>query len=169
MFRVKDFILMDVIDIKGKKIGFIKDIIIDFNKGEVKGFVISPYNLFLGNRIILKPNIISFNKAMVINGWSKDEFLTFSSIKNMDVKNKYGDIIGIVEDLLFHEFTFKIKGIIVSLGILKNFMIGKKILLINSVILGEKYILNYKDYNKVDFISIPHKLFMEVESHEKNI
>jgi len=106
---------------------------------------------------------------MVINGWSKDEFLTFSSIKNMDVKNKYGDIIGIVEDLLFHEFTFKIKGIIVSLGILKNFMIGKKILLINSVILGEKYILNYKDYNKVDFISIPHKLFMEVESHEKNI
>lgn len=163
MFRVKDFILMDVIDIKGRRIGFIKDVIIDFNRGEVQGFVISSYSLFQRTMSILKQNIVSFNKSMVINGWSKGKFLLFSSIKNMDVKNRYGDIIGITEDILFHEFTFKIKGVVVSSGLLKNFITGKRILLINSVILGEKSILNYKDFSKVDFTSVPHKLSTEVE------
>lgn len=162
MFRIKDFILMDVIDIKGKKIGFIKDVIIDFNKGEVKGFVVSPYSLLRRNISVLKQNIVSFNKAMVINGWSKEKFLLFSNIKNIEVKNRHGDIIGIMEDILFHEFTFKINGIIVSSGFIKNFMTGKRVLLINDIILGEESILNYKDYTKLDFIRLPHKLSEDI-------
>ena len=58
MFRTKDFILMDVINIKGKKIGFINDIIVDFKSGEVKGFVISSYKLFQKTLSVLKEDII---------------------------------------------------------------------------------------------------------------
>lgn len=169
MFRTKDFILMDVVDIKGKKIGFIKDIIIDFHKAQVKGFVISSYKIYQKTLNVLKEDIVSFNKTMVVKRWHKDKFLTFSEVKNRDVKNRYGDIIGILEDMLFHEFTFEIKGIIISSGFIKNFITGKKIILMNSVILGEESILYYKDKSKIDFVSVPHKLSMEVECHEKNI
>jgi uncharacterized protein YrrD len=73
------------------------------------------------------------------------------------------------EDILFHEFTYKIQGLVVSTGFIKNILSGKKILLMNSVILGENAILSISDNSNIDFVSIPHKLFMEVECHEKNI
>ncbi|MCM8710457.1 PRC-barrel domain-containing protein [Clostridium sp. SYSU_GA19001] len=169
MFRSKDFILMDVIDIHGKKIGFVKDIIIDFHNGEVNGVVVSSYRLFQKNINVLRENIISFNKSMVIRGWNKESYLKFSNIKDMDIINKYGDVIGITEDILFHEFTFKIHGIIVSTGLIKNIISGKKILLTNSLILGEKNMLYYKDKSNIDFVSVPHKLFTEVGCYEKDI
>lgn len=169
MFRSKNFILMDVVDIKGRKIGFIKDIIIDFHNGEVKGFVVSSYKLFQKTITVLKNNIISFSKTMIVDGYNKDNYLLFSSIKNMDIINRCGDIVGITEDILFNEFTFKIQGIIVSTGFIKNIIFGKKILLMKSLILGEKSILHCKDKNNVDFLSVPHKLFMEDECYEENI
>lgn len=169
MFRTKDFILMDVADIRGKRIGFIKDIIIDFHNGKVTGFVVSSYKLFQNTINVLRENIVSFNKAMIINGWNKNSYLTFSKIKGMDIINKHGDIIGITEDILFHEFTFKIHGLIVSTGFIKNIIAGKKILLINSIILGERSILHYKDKSNIDFVSVPHKLFTEVECYEEDI
>lgn len=169
MFRSKDFILMDIVDIRGKRIGFIKDIIIDFHKGEVKGFVISSYKLFQKTICVLIKDIVSFNKSMIISKWERDNFLKLSDIKDIDIINKYGDIIGMAEDILFHEFTYKIQGLVVSTGFIKNILSGKKILLMNSVILGENAILNISDNSNIDFVSIPHKLFMEVECHEKNI
>ena len=169
MFRTKDFILMDVVNLKGKKIGFIKDILVDFHKGEVIGFVVSSYKLFQNTICVMKENIVSFNKIMVISKYSKRDSLVFSKIKNMDIINRFGDIVGMAEDMLFQEFTFKINGLVVSTGFIKNLIIGKKILLMNSIILGEENILYYSDRSNVDFISIPHKLFMEEEHHEKII
>lgn len=169
MFRTKDFILMDVVDIKGKKIGFINDIIVDFSRGEVKGFVISTYKLLQKSISVLREDIVSFNRAMVIDKYTKDNFFTFSKVKNMDIINKHGDIIGMSEDILFHEFTFKINGLIVSMGFVKNLLIGKKILLANSIIVGEESILYYSNKNNINFISVPHKLFGEDNYHEKSI
>lgn len=163
MFRSKDFILMDVVDIKGKRIGFIKDIIIDFHNGEVKGFIVSTYKLFQKTISILKKDIVSFNKFMIISRWDKNSYLQLSDIINMDIINKEGDIIGMAEDILFQEFTFKIHGLIVSTGFIKNILSGKKILLMNSVILGENSILNISNSTNVDFVSIPHKFFREVK------
>lgn len=166
MFRSKDFILMDVIDIKGKKIGFIKDILIDFNKGEVIGFEASSYNLFQKSISILRENIISFNKTMVIKGYSKKVFLKFSSFKDMDVISANGEIMGMVEDIIFHEFTFKLQGLILSTGFMKNLIYGKEILLIQSLILGEKSVFHYNPKKNINFLSIPHKLFSEVGTYE---
>jgi uncharacterized protein YrrD len=169
MFRAKDFILMDVIDIKGKKIGFIKDIIIDFNRGFVIGFVVSSYKIFQKTINVLQEHIVSFNKSMVINGYSKCKYITYDEIRNMDIIDRNGEIIGMLEDILFHKFSFKIHGIIISSGLIKNILKGKRILLINGLILGEKSILYYRSNNKIDFTSIPHKLFTEVHYYEKEV
>lgn len=169
MFRTKDFILMDVINIKGKKIGFINDIIVDFKSGEVKGFVISSYKLFQKTLSVLKEDIVSFNKSMVVGKCIKNKFFTFSKIKNIDIINRYGEIIGMTEDILFQEFTFKIQGLVVSTGFIKNLLVGKKILLVNSIIIGDQSILYYSDNVNIDFISVPHKLFEEDNCNEKSI
>lgn len=169
MFRTKDFIMMDVVDIKGKKVGFVKDIIIDFHKGEVNGFVVSTYKLLQKTITVLKEDIVSFNKAMIISSYGKETLLKFSAIKNMDIVNRYGDIIGMVEDILFHEFTFKITGLIVSTGFLKNVLKGKRILLMNTLILGNESILCTSLDSDISFLSVPHKIFTEEECHEENI
>jgi uncharacterized protein YrrD len=106
---------------------------------------------------------------MVIDKIRKNKFFTFSKIKNMDIVDIYGDIIGMAEDILFHEFTFKIKGLVVSTGFIKNLLVGKKILLVKSIIIGEQSILYYSNNAKIDFISVPHKLFAEEKCHEKSI
>jgi len=169
MFRTKDFIMMDVIDINGKKVGFVRDIIIDFHRGEVRGFVVSTYKLMQQTITILKEDIISFNKTMVISNYRKESSLKFSDIKNMDIVNRYGDIIGMVEDILFHEFTFKINGLVVSTGFLKNIIKGKRILLMNSVILGNESILFTSLDNEISFLSVSHRIFTEEECHEESI
>lgn len=167
MFRTKDLILMEVIDIEGNKIGYIKDLIIDFYKKEIKGVVIFSYKLFKGNLKVLKEDIISFNIGMVIRKTTEDNSLQFKDIKNMDTINTQGEIIGIIEDILFDEFTFNIKSILVSSGLIKNFLNGKMVLLIDNVILGEENLLYYGENSKVNLVSVPHKLFTEVECHEK--
>lgn len=169
MFRTKDFILMDVVDIRGKKIGFINDIIVDFKKGDVKGFIVSSYSFFQKTLCVLKEDIVSFNKSMVVSKVIKEKLFTFSKIKGMDIINNSGDIIGMAEDILFHEFTFKIQGLVVSTGFIKNLLVGKKILLVNSFIIGEKSILYYSTKSKMEFISVPHKLFAEEKHNEKSI
>lgn len=169
MFRTKDFLLMDVVDIRGKKIGFINDIIVDFSTGEVKGFVISSYRFLQKSLNVLKEDIVSFNKSMVVSKFVKRNYFTFSKIKNMDIINRYGEILGMAEDILFHEFSFKIHGIVVSTGFIKNLLVGKKILLTNTIIIGEESILNFSNKSNMNFISVPHKLFMDDKNYEKSI
>jgi uncharacterized protein YrrD len=169
MFRAKDFMLMDVVDIRGRKIGFIKDIVIDFHNGVVIGFMVSSYKLFQNTVCVLKEDIVSFNKSMIVNKLTKKQYLGFDNIKNMDIINSHGDIIGMAEDILFKEFTFKIHGVIVSTGFIKNLITGKKILLINNLILGEANILYYINKDNIDFISVPHKLFAGEKHNEKII
>jgi uncharacterized protein YrrD len=106
---------------------------------------------------------------MVINGYSKCKYITFDEIRNMDIIDRNGEIMGMLEDILFHKFSFKIHGIIITSGLIKNILKGKRILLINSLILGEKSILYYRSNNKIDFTSIPHKLFTEVYYYEKEV
>jgi len=153
---------MDVNDINGKNIGFIKDILVDFDEGKVTGFVVSCYKFLRNNVSIFVEDIISFNIDMIVSKINKDRNLKLSEIKNMDIINKFGEIIGITEDILFDKNNFRINGIIVSTGFFRNFTGGKKIILINEIIIGEENILFFGSYNKINFFTIPHKLFMEV-------
>ena len=162
MYRSKDFLLMDVNDINGKNIGFIKDILVDFNKGRIIGFALSCYSFLQNNVSVFVEDIISFNRDMIISKINKNRNLELSQIRNMDIINIFGEIIGIVEEILFDKNSFNINGIIVSTGFFQNFTVGKKIILISEIIIGEENILFFGCYNKINFFTVPHKLFMEV-------
>lgn len=159
---------MDVIDVKGKRLGYINDLLIDFNKEEVIGFDISTSSFLKKDLNVMNENIVSYNYAMVITEVVKGTFLKLNDIKGMDVRDKKGNIIGMVEDVLFNEDTFSIKAIIISAGFLTNFISGKKIVLINELVLGEENLLYNIKNEHLSFSSIPHKLFMEDDLDERN-
>ncbi len=168
MFKSKDFIFMNVVSVDGKKIGFIKDLLIDFNKGKVIGFVISPYKFFHKNLSVLKEDIIYFNKHMVVKKVEKNKYLCLHSFINMDVIDKCSNVFGMVEDITFSCDTFEIKGIIVSSGFITNLLRGKRIMLINELILGEENILYIPNCDESCFKSMPHNFFVEGKADEKN-
>ena len=141
MFKSKDFIFMNVITVEGKKIGFIKDLLIDFNKGKVIGFQVSPYKFFQKNVSVLKEDIVYFNKEMVVKKVENNIYLPLHTLINMDVIDKCRNIFGMVEDITFTYDTFEIKGIIVSSGFIMNLLRGKRIMLVNELMLGEENIL----------------------------
>ena len=159
---------MNVINIKGKRFGYINDLLIDFNKRKVIGFNISTSSFLKKDLNVMNENIVSYNYAMVITEAVKGVFLQLKDIKGMDVRDKKGSIIGMVEDVLFNEETFSIKAIIVSTGFLTNFISGKKIVLINELVLGEENLLYNGENEHLSFSSIPHKLFMEDDLDERN-
>ncbi|HEY8889576.1 MAG TPA: PRC-barrel domain-containing protein [Clostridium sp.] len=168
MFKSKKFIFMDVVSVDGKKIGFIRDLLIDFNNGKVLGFVISPYNFFSKNLSVLKEDIIYFNKHMVVKKVEKSRKLCLHSFINMDVIDKCGNIFGMVEDINFTYDTFEIKGVIVSSGFIPNLLRGKRIMLINELILGEENILYIPHSEEYYFKSMPHNFFVKEKINEKN-
>lgn len=168
VYRSKDFILMDVIDVNGKRLGYINDLLIDFNKRKVIGFNISTSSFFKKDLNVMNENIVSYNSAMVITEAVKGMFLQLKNIKGMDVRDKKGSIVGMVEDILFEEENFSIKALIISTGFITNFISGKKIVLINQLVLGEENLLYNWQNEHLNFSSIPHKLFMEEDLDERN-
>ena len=168
MFKSKDFIFMDVMSVEGKRIGFIRDLLIDFNKGKVIGFVISPYKFFHKNVSVLKEDIIYFNKHMVVKKVDRNKYLCLHSFVNMDVIDKCSNVFGMVEDITFTGDTFEIKGIIVSSGFITNLLRGKRIMLINELILGEENLLYLSNCDEYSFKSMPHNFFAEEKANEKN-
>ncbi|MBI6873940.1 PRC-barrel domain-containing protein [Clostridium aciditolerans] len=168
MYRTRDFMLMDVISVNGKKLGFINDILIDFNKKKVVGFSISSTSLLRKNLNVMTECIVGFNSVMVTTETFKGKFLEFKDIKGMDVKDRRGNIIGMIEDILFDEDSFIIGAVIISTGFITNFISGKKIILINNLVLGEKNMLYNERNANLNFTSLPHKLFMEDDVNEKN-
>ena len=156
MLKTKDFYLLRVYDIKGKYLGIIDDIYIDFDKGVIQGFLISNYLFFSKRNFIKTQDIISIEDVMIIKELSKKEGISFKSIKDIDVKDKKNIIKGILEDLIIDENDYSIKGLIISSGIFDRIIKGKEILLPKECILGEDFILYY-GCNIVKLKSIPRK------------
>lgn len=165
--RIKDFKMMEVKDVHGKKLGFIKDIEINFYEGKVEGFIISSYKIFQRTLLVTLEDVISFSNSMIVKGAVPGGKLYFDKIKGMDLVDSCGNILGIVEDLIIDSQNFKILGIIASTGFLKNLFTGKKIFLINFLLLGEEYIFCFEEECKIQLISKPHGIEMEEKSDEK--
>ena len=166
MYKSKDFKYMDVVNVEGKKIGVIRDLLIDFNKGKVIGVQVSPTKLFHKNVSVLKEDIIYFNKHMVVKKVVKEKYLTLHSFINMDVIDKCRNIFGVVEDITFSGHSFEIKGVIVSLGFFTNLLRGKRIMLIKELILGEKNILYFPCNRDYSFKTMPHNFLIEGKANE---
>lgn len=167
MYRSKDFILMDVVDIKGKRIGFVKDLIINFNSAEVEGFVVSSYKFLKSTVNVYAEDIISYSSIMVVQKISEGPVLKFSDIKDIDIVGRDAVVLGMLEDILFEKASFKIKAVIASTGLLQNLINGKKVFLIKELLLGEEGILKINPIKNMEFYSVPHRLLMEVDCNEK--
>lgn len=155
--RRKDFIGMDVFNVEGKKIGNLSDIYLDFFKGKVIGFKVTTFSLFSKEQFVFVEDVLSLNEIMVISKLSKMEGVSFLDIKDLEVINQQGKIIGVVEDLIINIINYSIKGIIVSSGIFHKMFVGKKIILINNCILGDGDLL-YREDERISFNSLPHNL-----------
>nr|WP_307895908.1 PRC-barrel domain-containing protein [Clostridium botulinum] len=68
---------MNVYYSNGKKVGFIKDILVDFNEERIIGFCVSSYKILNKNNIVLIEDIISINKNMVVKKTRKGKVFKF--------------------------------------------------------------------------------------------
>ncbi|HBC97954.1 MAG TPA: photosystem reaction center subunit H [Clostridium sp.] len=156
MYRTGDFIFKDVIDLSGKMLGFISDIVLNFDSKKVAGFVITPNNIFKKTLNVNIEDVINFTSIIVVTDVNKGKYLQFEDIKNMDVLDEKGELMGVVEDVLFDEGKFSIRALVLSTGFINNFIKGRKILLVDNLILGDKNLL-YRGKNwKFEFFNLAH-------------
>ncbi|MDP4090339.1 MAG: hypothetical protein Q8930_13840 [Bacillota bacterium] len=157
MYRCKNFLAMKVLGSGGRNLGAIADIIPNFREGIIEGFSINGSALFNRKRkVVHTKDIIYYGDNMIVSSLVEEKGLTFDNIKDMEVVDICGNIIGIVEDIVFDN-KFSIKGIIICPGVVKKLYEGKRILLIDEVIFGEDNVL-FHGKTKFNFISLRHSI-----------
>lgn len=157
LYRLKDFLTKNVLYSDGKKAGVVSDVIVNFNEKKVLGFSVSGGSLLRRkSKVAYTENIIYLDCSIIISKMSEKKHLTFSEVKGMEVTDVYGNIIGIAEDILFDN-KFKLRGIIISPGVIRKLIVGKGILLINELIFGDKNILYFGKGN-FRFTSLRHEI-----------
>lgn len=156
MLKSKDFILKNVERITGKRIGFINDVLLNISKRQIIGFSVISKKLFSKDVYILKENIISFGDKLIFTEFNKGKYLKLSNIKGFEVIDINGNIIGVLEDILVTEEGLSIIGILVSTGLIENFIEGKRIFLLDDIILGDKSIFLFNSNKEFNFYTKPH-------------
>lgn len=159
MLRTKDFHFIKVFDRQGQDIGFVKDIMIDFYEGKIKAFKLTSHSLLSKEINISVEDIIYINESIIVEATSNKEFISFNSIKHMDVIDREGNIIGIVEDMIIEGFN--IKALIICPGFIYKLFKEKNIILLKDAILGEENILYTGKENSVKLKSIPRKVLRD--------
>lgn len=161
IYRIKDFMFMDVYNANGKCIGSVKDLSLNYYDEKVVGFVISPKGFSKKNYLPVE-NILSINGDLVVKHVIENKTLEFFQIKTMDILDKKGHMIGVVEDILVELESFSIKGLVVSTGFIDKILKGKHVILIKETILGEHNILFYGN-EKLCLKSVPHNFIKRNE------
>ena len=160
MYRLRDFKYLNIYNCNGKKIGSINDIAINYSNKTIEGFIIS--HRFLSKKnYISKKDIVAIGGSIVTKDTSIYNGLKFSHIKGMDIIDKKGEMIGVLDELLVDEEDFSIKGLIASTGVFHKFIYGKRIFLLDETILGENNIL-YHGNGEICLKSMPHKFWKQV-------
>ncbi|MGG5462403.1 PRC-barrel domain-containing protein [Clostridium sp. B9] len=145
MYRVRDLIGLKVFDSNGKKLGIVSDLSIDYFNGKIIGFIMTK-KLFSKLDYVDLSNVISLNENIVVQGVHVHRGLKFSEIKNFDLINKDGHMLGILEDILI-DYDFYIKGLIIVGGFFDKFKRGKRVIQLKETILGEENILFFGNKN----------------------
>ena len=157
MFKTRDFYFKKVYNVKGKRIGIIEDLYIDFYLGKIVGFKVSNSILFSKKNYLDMQDIIDIGEDVIVNSIRQGEGLTFKEIKYMEVIDTLSNIKGVLEDIIIDIQDYSIKAIVISSGLIDKMIKGKQIILINRCILGEEYIL-YTGNKGVLFKSMPHNM-----------
>ncbi len=156
MWKYKDILFKKVLDVKGKKIGVVKDILLDFSKAEVTGFKLSSYSLLAKDINISVKDIIYINERIIVRDVWDDDFLEFNNIRHLEVIDKEGNIIGVLEDMIIDPEDYSIKAMVICEGFFYKLFKHKKIISPRQLILGEHNIILCK-VQGVDFKNIPNK------------
>lgn len=156
MIRSKEFLLKNVYDIRGKKLGVVEDLYIDFFKGIIIGLKISTHAFFSKKNCLFIDDIISIDKEILVKELKEGTGLRLQEVKGMDIIDLNGNLKGVVEDCIIDEVGLTIKGLVVSTGLIERLLKGKEVILINECILGEDYVL-YVGNKNVTLKSMPRK------------
>ena len=154
MIKSKDFYLVKVYDTKGKYLGTVEDIYINFYEEKMEGFAVSNFFKFSKKNFVKKEDIISMEEVIIARNLSFKIGIPFKSIKDMDIKDNKNVMKGVLEELIIEKEDFSIKGLTMSSGIFDKMFKGKEILLLKNCILGEDFIL-YKGSQEVSLKSMP--------------
>jgi len=157
MFKTRDFYFKKVYNIKGKKVGIIEDLYIDFFLGKVVGFKVSNSSFFSKNNYIDMQDIIDIGEDVIIDSMRKGTGLTFKELKYMEIIDKLSNVKGVLEDIIIDIRDYSIKAIVISSGLIDKMIKGKQIILLNRCILGGEYIL-YTGDEGILFKSMPHNM-----------
>ena len=141
MYRIRDLIGLKVFDSNGKKVGVVCDLAIDYFNGKVMGFIITK-KLFSKRDYVDLTNVISLSDTIMTEGVHVHRGLKFSEIKNFDLINKDGHMIGILEDILI-DYDFYIRGLIVVSGLVDKFKNGKRVIQLKENIFLESFLYLY--------------------------
>lgn len=155
MAKSRDYLYKDVMNINGEKIGYIKDLLVDFGRSEVVGFKINPYKIMKKGFNVLKEDIIYQREQLIVKDTAKNKFIEFSSIMNMYVVDKCFNILGLVSEVIFDDEEFIIKGISIRDYNLWSMFKSRRILLIKELIIGEEYIFFIGDNPKITMECMP--------------
>lgn len=157
MFRVKNFYMKKVFDYKGKKLGVVEDLYIDFYNSSVLALKLSK-KIFLNKKNSIKvQNIISIEDDILVKEKDTCNGLLLSDILGLDIINLHGNIIGVIEDIIISKENFELKGIVVSTGILDRLIHGKDILVPKECVLGENCLIHKNDSN-ISLRALPKRL-----------
>ncbi|GKX66623.1 PRC-barrel domain-containing protein [Inconstantimicrobium mannanitabidum] len=159
MLRKRDLLNNEVFFINGKKVGVVKEILVDFARKKVIGLEVS-YLGILSHKVVCTEDIISIDKKIIINKFSNTEGINLSKIMDLDIIDKKGELKGNVEDIIVSKDDFSIEGLICTSGFFRKILEGKTIFTLDTLILGEDNILYFGDY-KVTLKSMPHKLIRD--------
>lgn len=157
MFKTRDFYFKKVYNVKGKKIGIIEDLYIDFHLGKVLGFKISNSLLFSKNNYVDMQDVVDIGEDLIIDSIRKGSGLTFKKVKYLEVIDTFGNVKGVLEDIIIDIGDYSIKAIVISSGLIDKMIKGKQIILLSKCILGENYIL-YSGNEGVQFKTMPHNM-----------
>lgn len=148
---------LPVLNLNGKTIGIVKDVIINPENGKFLGFILVP-KIFGKKIFVLMNNIKNINATKIIvknknklysfddlNKTIKNVLQKAIKIKNNEVKTQSGDTLGKVRDFEI-DLTYNILSkIFVSGGILKDLIRGELIISKNQIISISQKMIIVKD------------------------
>lgn len=155
MAKSRDYLYMDVMNVNGEKIGYIKDLLVDFDKCEVVGFKINPYKLMKKCFNVLKEDIVYHKTQLIVKDTVKEKYLELSTIINMHVLDRYSNILGLVSEIVFDSENYKIKGVSVKNYNLWSMVKKRRVFIPKDLIVGEEYIFYTGEDKRISMDCLP--------------
>ncbi len=151
MYSVNDLQNLRVYNLKGKYIGSVWDLALSFKENKVIGLYIKSNGMKNKKVMACIEDILAIGDSIIVNKVVDVEGVLFREIKFKEVVDDRNFILGIIEDIYIDEIEFNILGVVISTGIIRNFIEGKRIVLPYEIIIGEEQCV-YRP--KVDMVFI---------------